>query len=244
MGRILVVIVLGSLAGCDHLLDLGPIQPIVDAHSLDAPSLDAPSLDAPLDGPDVQCLSDNFDHPSIDVNVWPNFYNTAPSFVSDDGSQLVVMLGTASGNAYAGVITSPYNFAAMRTQVEVVQIPAAPGATIELAWRDPASQDRLHIYVDGSHIYFGQIVGSGPTDFGVLYDAAAMRFWQIRHELGAATVSFETSPDGRTWTVQHSLFPPISLASIVVELQAGTYTSLMSPGTGKFDNFAMYGACN
>ncbi|MGE5184429.1 MAG: hypothetical protein ACM31C_20305 [Acidobacteriota bacterium] len=234
MGRIAVVALLGSLAGCDHLLQLDKIRPIGDASS----------IDAPLDGPELLCLSDNFDHASIDTTVWPHMYSNAPSIIADNGAQLVGTLGTTSTNAYAGVYTNAHDFAAMRTLVEVVQIPAGPGATAELAWRDPMSLDRIQMYVDGSMLWVGQTNGTGPDVIGKPYDRATMLYWQLRHDLGAGDVAFQTSADGQTWVTQRRLFPVISLASVAVELQAGTYTSVAAPGTAAFDNFAMIGACN
>ncbi len=229
-----IVAAIALSSACDSLLRLEPIRPIVDGVV----------IDAPLDGPEVTCLTDNFDHPAIDTTVWPHMYTNAPSTIADSGSQLVATLGTSSINAYAGVYTDARNFAAMRTLVEVVQIPGAPGATVELAWRDPTSLDRVQIYVDGTTLWLGQTNSTGPDVIAKPYDRATMLYWQLRHDLAAGDVALETSADGQTWVTQRRLFPAISLASVAVELQAGPSQSVASPGGAAFDNFAMIGACN
>jgi len=230
-----------SLAGCDHLLQLEDIKP-----NRDAPASDA-RPDTPPDGlPDapaeVLCSGDDFNHSPIDVTVWPTVFNNAPSSVVDDGAQLVFTLGSNAPAKYSGVITDYRDFSHMRTVIEVDQVPGMVGATVELAWRN-MNGDRLDIYVDGNSIFFGQMTGSGPDEFGTTYDPTQMRWWQIRHDAGAVDVAFDTSPDGVTWTKQHSLFPSVSLVNVAVLLQAGTYNSLGSPGGARLDNFAMIGTC-
>jgi hypothetical protein len=227
-----------SLAACDHLLSLDDIHPKHDA------MVDVPPDVPPDAASEVTCASDDFNHTQIDATLWKTVYSTPPSSIRDDGAQLVVTLGANTQGAYAGVITAPYNFSHMRTVVELVQIPGQMNATAELSWSN-GTMDRLDIHVDGTMLYYGQILSTGRDEQTVTYDPAQMRWWQIRHDRDAIQVAFDVSPDGSSWTNLGTAFPSASimLTSITVALQAGTYLPVGSPGPARFDNFAMIGTC-
>jgi hypothetical protein len=201
-------------------------------------------VDTPPDGPEVLCASDDFHHHAITARLWPTTYQTPPAMITDNGSQLFVALGTSTTAAYSGVQTKSYNFGDMRTVIEVDNVPGANGATVEIAWRSTTNSDRLHMYVDGATLYFGQVTTTGPDDLGAPYDPIAMKFWQLRHDLSAVDVAFDTSADGQTWTTLRRIYPAISLSSVYIEIQAGTYKSVATPGFAALDNFAMIGICN
>jgi hypothetical protein len=227
------------LAACDQLLLLEDIHPKHDARSADAPP------DAPPDAAsEVLCMGDDFNHSQIDPTLWKNVYSNAPSSISDDGATLLVLLGSNAPGDYSGVGTAPYNFSHMRTVIEVDQIPGQTGATAELSWSN-GTNDRLDIYADGNTLYFGQILSTLSDEQTLPYDSTQMRWWQIRHDRDAIQVAFDVSPDGSSWTTLRTVFPSasISLATITVQLQAGTYQLVPSPGNARFDNFAMIGTC-
>jgi len=226
------------LAACDHLLALEDIHPKHDAMP------DMPP-DMPIDAAsEVLCRGDDFNATQIDATLWKTVYNNARS-ITDDGAQLVVMLSSNTPGAYSGVGTGTYDFSHMRTVIEVDQVPGQMGATAELSWSN-GTMDRLDIHVDGTMLYFGQILSTGRDEQTVSYDATTMRWWQIRHERDAIQVAFDVSPNGSDWTNLGTAFPSASivLTGIIVQLQAGTYQPVTSPGRARFDNFAMIGTCN
>jgi hypothetical protein len=48
---------------------------------------------------------------------------------------------------------------------------------------------------------------------------------------------WETSSDGKQWTVKHAATAQIPVTGLYVELNAGTHQPVAGPGTAVFDNF-------
>jgi hypothetical protein len=75
-----------------------------------------------------------------------------------------------------------------------------------------------------------------PSQTSIPYDAAEHRHLRIRHDCVADTVSFETSPNGTTWTARRTIPRTIDLRAAYVELEAGTFQPEAAPGQAIFDN--------
>ncbi len=222
MGRIAATVVLGSLAGCDHLLQLDKIQPLPDASPI--------------------CLGDDFGGSMIDPNTWAT-YQTAPATVTESGGQLVIALGSSASPAYAGVKTRQvFDVTGMRTELEVDEVPVGQGANCSLNWHLDDNND-LAIYTDGGAIDFEQKV-NGTLDFqSIPYSASEHRYWRLRHDPGTGQIALETSADDQAWFTNRLIVPGFALTALEIHLAAGTYQNVPAPGAARFDNFALIGAC-
>jgi hypothetical protein len=218
---------IAPLAACDSVLRLDNIR-VRDA-----------AADARPDGP--LCLAASFDGSAIDAAIWAATYMKPPSMLAETGGKLVITLGNSAQSAYAGVDTNPHDLGDARTEVEVDQVAMAMGATNELNWAPSAGPEVIQLYVEGNKMFFSQTTAAGQDATSSDFDILAMRYWRLRHDAGATTVTFETSSDDQTWTAHRELAPAFALTSVVVTLEAGTYTTVASPGAAKFDNFRMTG---
>jgi hypothetical protein len=72
------------------------------------------------------------------------------------------------------------------------------------------------------------------------YNATNHRYWRFRHNGVAHTVSFETSPNGTTWTTLKTVAAGFSLDSLNVLMLAGAWgTGNSAPGMAVYGNLKL-----
>ena len=185
--------------------------------------------------PPAYSLRDDFDDNSIDTGKW-TAQADAGTAVTETNQRLELSLSSA-GVAYAGLTsTGVYSLYGSSVAVECVD-PGTGGAgrtaSLDLALD---TSNVLKIIVDGPNVMAQTIIAGINTSFGTTAFGASHRWWRIREAGGS--VSLETSPTGLrgTWTVLYSLDTPFALGSLTVKLFGGTYATVGSPGTVRFDN--------
>jgi PKD repeat protein len=146
-----------------------------------------------------------------------------------------------AGDHYNGYVTSSArNMSGAAASVEVVSVSAGGATDTQLAVCVD-SQNFYMIVYEGGSLHFQDAVSGARTSFSILYDAAQQRFWRIRHDPQGDLMVFETSPDRLAWTVRRSVPRQLPLASMKVELSAGTWRAETTTGTTVFDNFRLDG---
>jgi hypothetical protein len=74
------------------------------------------------------------------------------------------------------------------------------------------------------------------TSLGAVpYNPTAHKVLLIREDAG--TMTYETSPDGVTYTVIAQAPTPFDLSAITIVLESGTFGSAPSPGSAVYDDF-------
>lgn len=216
------------LAGCDHVLGLSAIGPVRDA-----------GVDAPVDAAAI-CLADTFMADAIDLTTWTTFQATGTN-VAETG-ELVVTLANDLPTAYAGIDTAnSFDLSTAQTVIEVDAVPVGTSAQAQIAWK-AATGDYFGITTDGSSLESYEYKDGVNTPLTTVpYDPANQRYWRIRALPETTTVALETSGDDEGWTTQATFMPPGGLSAQVVQIFAGTYQPVSSPGEAAFTNFVMAG---
>jgi hypothetical protein len=160
--------------------------------------------------------------------------------VVESNQRLVISPGAnVTGDHYNGYLSAAtWNFTNARATVEVVQIASGGTTNTELA----LCIDRLNflmISTESGVLRFEQVVNGARSATSIAYSAAQHRFWRIRHELPIDVIHFETSVDGVTWTIRRTVTRQLSITGMKIEISAGTWQGISSPGTAIFDNFAL-----
>ena len=103
---------------------------------------------------------------------------------------------------------------------------------------DGPAGDQLTIIEEDGQIYFRyQLAGTNTDVSTVLYDSTQHAWWKISESGG--TISWETAPDGKAWTMQAQHTPlPFAITALDVEIGSETYLAQASPGVSHF------AACN
>jgi hypothetical protein len=180
-------------------------------------------------------------HALVD-NFNDNVRDTAKWYVYGDASEVNQRLevrptsGAALYGGYSSVST--YDLTDSQVTVEVPRVLRhVDGAETYLSIANTAG-DRVDLTVSRGVIH-GSRRAAGTSAFTRLaelpYDAAAHRWWRVREQRG--TLYFEFSGDGRAWTVLAAVPTPFSLAAVRIDLTAGTYLDVPSPGVAAFDSF-------
>jgi len=193
------------------------------------------------DAPDAsaRCLADDFSSGAIDAGRW--LINDPANAVHVNMQQLAITLvANAPSPAYFGVASNQrYDLTAGAVAVELTRAPAAvygPEAYLELLVDDR----NLYLITDSSGNLVTIARTNGTDDrFVAAYDPVAERHWRIRHDAMAAMVVFETSADGVTWTARRSSAAKVAVTALQIQLVAGTYMAVASPGEAWFDNLSM-----
>lgn len=188
----------------------------------------------------VSTLRDTFEDGSIGNPPWGNSFNGAVE--TGGGLELPTVA------AYSGVetIIGGYDLTDRFIFTELTETPVAGAGTTQalLVLQDAASAAP----VGGLRIGFqnnqtrGTTVTSGPTftdRFAITYSATAHRFLGIRHNSGTGNLTWETSPDGVTWTVRATLAAssfPFPLTNLNVEMVSGYFGAEVPPvGNARFE---------
>jgi Spherulation-specific family 4 len=175
-------------------------------------------------------VEDGFDQASgVLSSQW-----TPTGTVSIASYQLTVLAQYSYGN-YCNS-TAEFNFTGRTASVSA---PIVPTTASGEQWMQVAADgsDYLSIGKSGSSMVFRVVVGGvNLGDVTVTYNATNHLYWGISLSTGG-TATWQTSPDGNTWTVQRVLSSGLpALSSAYLSLLAGHYSSGDSDQTVAYDN--------
>ena len=193
----------------------------------------------------VADFSDNFSDNTRDAR-WKLGTLTPPASAFDDkvtvaetGERLEITPRiSASVKAYNGYISAAsWNLTDARATVEVIQTTTNKGQTVFTLALD--ANNWFRFLFESAKLNFQTKVGGAETATNIPADAAQQRFWRLRHVRTRDVVTFETSADGTNWVVRREVPRQFSLKSLTIELNAGTPSSVASPGKAVFDGFIL-----
>lgn len=120
--------------------------------------------------------------------------------------------------------------------VEVPAVTAGTGRTF-FTLSDERSTNLFLFLVTGQQLRFARPRGEDFEYLGgsVDYTAQEHRWWRFRESGG--TTYFETSGDGREWTIRTTAPNPTALDAVFVQMGGGTIDPTDNQGTARFDNF-------
>ena len=189
------------------------------------------------------CLADLFTDDVVDAGMWQLWLpDNQPVVVNQQAGQLLVTLAPGVGRVYNGVTSrGRYDMVAGNATVEVE--PASQEVGVETDFSvdlDSSSGYEMAAYANRLHLVV-HTSGGVTNSIAVDYDPVAQKLWRIRHDQIAATIEFETSPDGTAWTSQRSAAVTRAPTGVTVTLLAGTYTDVgvAAPGVAYFDNLKL-----
>lgn len=187
----------------------------------------------------TSAITSNFPGNNEITGAWsPNTWGGAT--ITEKGGELVVTHPMVMMSGFGASISSDYSYDIREdfvsievTRVANTNVPAWTWFNIGLD-----GNNYIEIFTESTDIIFGQELNGNYTKFKTIpYDAVAHRFWKIRESGGMA--SFETSPDGQTWTTQiqistNLLFP---MDLVRIEMGSGTDGVQSDAGEAHFANF-------
>lgn len=172
------------------------------------------------------------------LNTPASVFDSNVNVVEQGGHLEITPLAGAEGSHFNGYISvSGWNLTDARAAVEVSQ--AAAGAAQTSFTLAADANNRFRFLVEDERLNFQVRAGGTESTPNVAHDPAQQRFWRLRHERRGDQVVFETSGDGTTWVARRTVARPFALTSLLVELGAGTASSVATPGQAVFDNFRM-----
>lgn len=193
---------------------------------------------APVFDPPVIDLSDDFNDNSLDASKWAVVTPSSPAVVSEQNQRLEVTLppSTATYNGVVSVAT--HDIRDKTVEVEVAQVVSQAGWAENFIQVALDSQNYYLISAGAGSMVFRSMVGGVNDQLILNYDPVASRFWGVRHDATANTISLQTSSDGVTWTTRKRVTAGFDLTAVKFYLYAGAYgTGNSNPGAAKYDNF-------
>lgn len=184
-------------------------------------------------------LTDDFNDNSLDGTKWTITAPGSPATVSEQGQRLQITIPPNTAT-YNGVVSNAfYDFRGRTVEVELAQPISQAG------WCENFLQvlldDNNYLLIDagaGSLVFRSRVGGVNDQTVVPGYNPQASRFWRIRHDQAANTLSFATSPDRTTWTTHKTVTPGFSLSALRFYLMVGAWgTGNAAPGAVHFDNF-------
>jgi len=185
---------------------------------------------------------DDFNDNSLDSTKWALVVGLSPVVVSEQGQQLRITL-PANMAAYNGVVTkSSYDIRGGSVQVQLVQPVSQAGWAENFLQVLLDPQNYLLINTGAGGTLFRSMVNGVSDQVIIPFDGVAHRYWRIRHTPSTNSISFDTSPNGSTWTTRKTANAGFSLAAVKVQMLAGAYgTGNSAPGAAVYDDFQVQG---
>jgi len=185
-------------------------------------------------------FADDFNDNLLNANSWSVYYPGLTPTVSEQFQQLQITL-SPNTTAYNGVYSnSTYDLTNKMVQVESVQAVSQAGWCENYLEVELNANNYFLIQVGAGNMIFRSRVNGVNDQTSIPFDAAANRFWRIRHDQSANQIYFETSADDSVWLTRKTVTPGFSLTSLRFHLLAGAYgNGNSSPGAAKYDNFKL-----
>ena len=178
-------------------------------------------------------LTDSFGDPTLDTAKWAPY---SAGVERQANHRLEIRPESGATNSYGGVSSAvAYDLTSSEVRVELVRaLRAAVGAVAYLTVTRDAS-NAASLLVEGGELFCGKRVAGVLSDVRVVpYDPVAHRWLRLRERGG--TLFYETSPDDHAWTELAAISAPFALAAVKVDVAAGAYQPVASPGVAVFDN--------
>ncbi|HET7233200.1 MAG TPA: hypothetical protein VFJ16_24530 [Longimicrobium sp.] len=183
-------------------------------------------------------LVDNFGDNTTDTAKW-SAWTSNGGLAQEVNQRLEIRPASSVANSYAGYISvASYDLTGSQVAVELVRTVrgTVDGSETYLRLQNAAG-DVIYYKVQGGVFYCSKtpVGATSSTHLAELpYDRTAHRWMRIREQLGI--LYFEYSADGCEWLLLVSVATPFSLASVKIELAAGTFQAIASPGVAIWDN--------
>ncbi|MDQ3665648.1 MAG: fibronectin type III domain-containing protein, partial [Acidobacteriota bacterium] len=192
-------------------------------------------------------LTDDFNDNSRDIVKWnlgvvaSSLYDPAMP-VNETGQRLeIALLSLTSENHYTGYLSANnYDFSAhgSKARVELVQTPIASDSVTAGISIGANPDNRILMYYSNNSLWMYREPGAASARID--YAAIAHRYFRIRYDSATDSFRGDTSPDNLTWTERMSVARgATALTGVKVGVEAGTQTSVVSPGKAIFDNFEL-----
>ncbi|WP_375769230.1 vanadium-dependent haloperoxidase [Archangium gephyra] len=176
-------------------------------------------------------LSDNFNDNSTDTSKWLPF-----GTYREVNQRLELRLEGSSKTASGYTSNVAYDLTDSSFTLEVLQTlrPVLGARTFFRAFVTEEVNE-VGFLVENGILYCGQTVGGTRTALAsVPYEPARHLWWRLRENSG--TTYWETSGDGKSWSVLASKADPISLTAVKLSFGAGRDLQFPSLGLAIFDS--------
>lgn len=187
-------------------------------------------------------LTDDFEDPAVNTTKWPDNYNTAPGGAMPDqpDGQARVPCDTgfaayASGEIYRlqgsyarAHVTPPEGPGHTESYAQLLILSDTPGT--QLVFQVDAVTNLLLM---ATHVNFTDAAAAQTP-----YDPVLHAWLGIREDAG--TLVWETSPDGREWTSQHSTTAPAWVADNDLQVQLLAHCTPLVTGGPPSDDYAYF----
>ncbi|MDJ1137930.1 hypothetical protein [Streptomyces iconiensis] len=195
---------------------------------------------APGTGIPLAELADDCSSPVVDTARWPDNYNEAPGGPLPDQPDGRARVPCTAGAFAAFASAEDYTLAGSHAAVQVV--PAERAGAVgdvftQLIIRSSVVGTQVVFEVNASTNLLLMVIHVGYIDevgASIPYDPVEHAWLRVREDAG--TLYWETSADGRAWTVRHSVASPPWVSAGNLALQLLAYRDDGSGNYAYFDN--------
>ena len=184
--------------------------------------------------PAVSTLVDSLMGGSLNSSLWTSFNSGNFSWANSELS----ISNVVSSSTYSGLTSAAtYSLAGSAMYVQLVNAGNQSLASWQCAIAlNQNSINAIQFIVGGNNLVAQSYVAGTYTSLAsVAYNASTMKWLRIREASG--TTYFDYSADASTWTTLYSGADFITVTSLVVTVECGTYASETSSTTGIWQDF-------
>jgi hypothetical protein len=188
-------------------------------------------------------FGDDFNDNSLDAGKWTRIGAVTGFTVTETGGQSVQTNSGAGSGADGLVSVNAWDLTNRKVRIKGVSFPGSS-----------ATHSIYFIVIDGSGRYFGFVISNflGVTnltfehnngsnnDTSIPYDAVNHLWIRLRHDSGADTMYWETSPDNVTWTARRTVTSWNSLGFTMTAMKIRMqFNTTATSGSVTWDDIAL-----
>jgi hypothetical protein len=168
----------------------------------------------------------------------PDSFDPRPDPVLANRSLVIHPRAHTWGRHFDGFIfNGTFDLSLAKCAVELRQ--AASGAAVTLFVAGHDFDNWAGFRIAGGKLSFEARAAGTSSSKDVNYDPERHRWLRLRSSGVANLLVWETSADGKTWSVEYAATPEMVLSGVRIALSAGTESPVATPGAAAFDNFSV-----
>lgn len=188
-------------------------------------------------------FADNFNDNSFDTVRWVKqtleTQNLSVTVLEQNARLEIQPLTSTAGVNFNGARTvNTYNLTGAQVIVKVPQV--CSGANADTQFMLEIDSNNFYCWVvENGTIYRKKKVGGVSSNTNEAYNATNHLYWRIWHDVSNDHIKWDTSLDGASWTNKRDIARDLTITSMKIEVNAGTFASDAAPGAAYFDDFRL-----
>ena len=191
----------------------------------------------------IETLVDPFNQATLNTGLWSQFTAGSATFTYGATGAQVNFPATSSSSTDGDITSvSSYDLTGSYVYMQVLNTLSGTNNDCNLTLLSPNTSNAYQWQLEAGTLYAQRIkTGTQTNAFSIAYNATTMKWLRIAN-LSGTNITWDTSPDGVTWTNRLTFTNNLTITAVKVNIAAVSFGIDSSAGNFKWNNFNTTGA--